>query len=221
MGGFQKHLGGTGPTSPAGGFHKTRVLVTWFPVTLCNHHRLAISIISRYRWILNQQQKQGQQLRFPDAPFPDILHSYFSVCGLCLCGLLPPLDAMLGMSQASRQAAEDRGVLPPWKVKEQDAGKWEEMIRNCSKWSTNLLKELRPLDSNYPILCDVWKTEDRISHIYLIWVLLCHFGPCMIYVGRKCVLNKSCARNIPKCMSVKENSSCLCTCFEYNNVYML
>lgn len=96
------------------------------------------------------------QLRFPDAPFPDILHSYFSVCGLCLCGLLPPLDAMLGMSQASRQAAEDRGVLPPWKVKEQDAGKWEEMIRNCSKWSTNLLKELRPLDSNYPMLCDVW-----------------------------------------------------------------
>lgn len=123
-------------------------------VTLGNHHRLAINHIVIVGF---QQPKTGLlQLRFPDAPFPDILHSYFSVCGLCLCGLLPPLDAMLGMSQASRQAAEDRGVLPPWKVKEQDAGKWEEMIRNCSKWSTNLLKELRPLDSNYPMLCDVW-----------------------------------------------------------------
>ena len=56
--------------------------------------------------------KLNFQLRFPEAPFPDILHSYFSVCGLCLSGLLPPLDAMLGMSQSSRRRAEARGLLP-------------------------------------------------------------------------------------------------------------
>ena len=50
--------------------------------------------------------------RFPEAPFPDILHSYFSICGLSLCGLLPPLDAMLGMSLAARRRAEARGLLP-------------------------------------------------------------------------------------------------------------
>ena len=127
----------------------------------------------RDSWILSQQPKTGLlQLRFPDAPFPDILHSYFSVCGLCLCGLLPPLDAMLGMSQASRQAAEDRGVLPPWKVKEKDAGKWEEMIRNCSKWSTNLLKELRPLDSNYILYC-VMFGKLRIESAISIWYEYC------------------------------------------------
>jgi hypothetical protein len=40
------------------------------------------------------------------------LHSYFSICGLSLCGLLPPLDAMLGMSLAARRRAEARGLLP-------------------------------------------------------------------------------------------------------------
>ena len=82
--------------------------------------------------IIPTTKNGGKQLRFPDSPFPDILHSYFSVCGLCLCGLLPPLDAMLGMSQASRQAAEERGVLPPWKVKEKDAGQ-DEKGRNEKK----------------------------------------------------------------------------------------
>eukprot|EP00438_Fugacium_kawagutii_P018819 Skav221689 [mRNA] locus=scaffold1494:301694:310077:+ [translate_table: standard] len=62
----------------------------------------------------------GHGHRFPDAPFPDILHSYFSVCGLCLCGLLPPLDAMLGMSRAARQRAEARGLLPTGAKPQQD-----------------------------------------------------------------------------------------------------
>ena len=96
----------------------------------CTNHP---SIIMSYRLKnCSNHKKGGKQLRFPDSQFPDILHSYFSVCGLCLCGLLPPLDAMLGMSQASRQAAEERGVLPPWKVKEKDAGQ-DEKGRNEKK----------------------------------------------------------------------------------------
>eukprot|EP00429_Kryptoperidinium_foliaceum_P107984 CAMPEP_0176303000 /NCGR_PEP_ID=MMETSP0121_2-20121125/61677_1 /TAXON_ID=160619 /ORGANISM="Kryptoperidinium foliaceum, Strain CCMP 1326" /LENGTH=141 /DNA_ID=CAMNT_0017644537 /DNA_START=92 /DNA_END=514 /DNA_ORIENTATION=+ len=29
--------------------------------------------------------------KFPEVQQPDLLHSYFSVCGLSLCGLLPPM----------------------------------------------------------------------------------------------------------------------------------
>ncbi|CAE7479585.1 PGGT1B [Symbiodinium sp. CCMP2592] len=46
-----------------------------------------------------ESQRLGGFQKFPDAPFPDLLHSYFSVCGLSLCGLLPPLHALLGVSQ--------------------------------------------------------------------------------------------------------------------------
>ncbi|CAE7223399.1 GGB [Symbiodinium natans] len=46
-----------------------------------------------------ESQRFGGFQKFPEAPFPDLLHSYFSVCGLSLCGLLPPLHALLGVSQ--------------------------------------------------------------------------------------------------------------------------
>ncbi|CAE7336438.1 Geranylgeranyl transferase type-1 subunit beta [Symbiodinium microadriaticum] len=46
-----------------------------------------------------ESQRLGGFQKFPDAPFPDLLHSYFSVCGLSLCRLLPPLHALLGVSQ--------------------------------------------------------------------------------------------------------------------------
>lgn len=64
------------------------------------------------RFLLSCESKMGGFQKFPEAPFPDILHSYFSICGLSLCGLLPPLDAMLGMSLAARRRAEARGLLP-------------------------------------------------------------------------------------------------------------
>ena len=57
------------------------------------------------------ESKMGGFQKFPEAPVPDLLHSYFSVCGLCLCGLLQPLDAMLGMSRSSREASLSRGAL--------------------------------------------------------------------------------------------------------------
>mmetsp|Transcript_73066 Transcript_73066/g.136522 ORF Transcript_73066/g.136522 Transcript_73066/m.136522 type:complete len:412 (-) Transcript_73066:38-1273(-) len=37
--------------------------------------------------------------KFPESAGPDLLHSYFSVCGLCLCGLLPQMNCLLNMSQ--------------------------------------------------------------------------------------------------------------------------
>eukprot|EP00931_Biecheleriopsis_adriatica_P088609 TRINITY_DN62898_c0_g1_i1.p1 TRINITY_DN62898_c0_g1~~TRINITY_DN62898_c0_g1_i1.p1 ORF type:complete len:407 (+),score=88.19 TRINITY_DN62898_c0_g1_i1:39-1259(+) len=47
----------------------------------------------------------GGFLKFPQVQHPDLLHSYFSVCGLCLCGLLEPLNATLGMSERAYQQA--------------------------------------------------------------------------------------------------------------------
>lgn len=49
-------------------------------------------------------QNFGGFQKFPDVP-PDLLHSYFSVAGLSLCGLLTPLDARLNMSQRALDAA--------------------------------------------------------------------------------------------------------------------
>uniref|UniRef100_A0A7S4Q3J6 Prenyltransferase alpha-alpha toroid domain-containing protein n=1 Tax=Alexandrium monilatum TaxID=311494 RepID=A0A7S4Q3J6_9DINO len=37
--------------------------------------------------------------KFPESRAPDLLHSYFSVCGLSLCGHLKPLNALLNMSE--------------------------------------------------------------------------------------------------------------------------
>lgn len=41
----------------------------------------------------------------PEASHADLLHSYFSICGLSLCGLLPPLNAKLGMSERAYAAS--------------------------------------------------------------------------------------------------------------------
>merc|ERR1712050_232754 len=42
--------------------------------------------------------------KFPEVKQPDLLHSYFSVCGLSLCGILPPLNPLLGCSERAFEA---------------------------------------------------------------------------------------------------------------------
>lgn len=49
-------------------------------------------------------EKGGFQ-KFPEVKAPDLLHSYFSVCGLSLCGVLQPMDARLNMSERAFKAA--------------------------------------------------------------------------------------------------------------------
>merc|ERR1712113_291658 len=47
---------------------------------------------------------------------PDLLHSYFSVCGLSLCGILPPLNPLLGCSQRAFEAGRTgKGYFRPAK----------------------------------------------------------------------------------------------------------
>jgi len=43
--------------------------------------------------------------KFPESEGPDLLHSYFSVCGLSLCGLLKPLNPLLNISEDAFTAA--------------------------------------------------------------------------------------------------------------------
>ncbi|CAE8661748.1 unnamed protein product [Polarella glacialis] len=69
-----------------------------------------------------ENSSYGGFQKFPEVPHPDILHSYFSVCGLALCGLLPPLNATLGMSERAFQKAAVLGgfrMAPggrPWSI---------------------------------------------------------------------------------------------------------
>lgn len=46
--------------------------------------------------------------KFPEVKAPDLLHSYFSVCGLSLCGILQPLNPLLGMSERALSAGHGR-----------------------------------------------------------------------------------------------------------------
>ena len=98
----------------------TQTIETWMRVTIVDlpcsvQHSKFIEVSSsetkKKLWQPSSKTTSSKP-RFPEAPFPDILHSYFSICGLSLCGLLPPLDAMLGMSLAARRRAEARGLLP-------------------------------------------------------------------------------------------------------------
>lgn len=51
--------------------------------------------------------------KFPEVKMPDLLHSYFSVCGLSLCGMLKPMNAWLNMSeQAFTSAANSFRIAP-------------------------------------------------------------------------------------------------------------
>ncbi|CAJ1360872.1 unnamed protein product [Effrenium voratum] len=76
------------------------------------------------RFLKTCESGYGGFQKFPDAEFPDLLHSYFSVCGLCLCGVLPPLTALLGLSEAAFAAAQRSGALKaqrapgarPWRL---------------------------------------------------------------------------------------------------------
>merc|ERR1719161_3078761 len=43
--------------------------------------------------------------KLPESAVPDLLHTYFSICGLSLCGFLQPLNVELGMSERSFRAA--------------------------------------------------------------------------------------------------------------------
>jgi len=56
--------------------------------------------------------------KFPEVKMPDLLHSYFSVCGLSLCGFLQPMNPLLNMSRrAFDGAAAGFQVAPggiPW-----------------------------------------------------------------------------------------------------------
>eukprot|EP00929_Paragymnodinium_shiwhaense_P031196 TRINITY_DN17538_c0_g1_i2.p1 TRINITY_DN17538_c0_g1~~TRINITY_DN17538_c0_g1_i2.p1 ORF type:complete len:371 (-),score=49.55 TRINITY_DN17538_c0_g1_i2:337-1449(-) len=57
--------------------------------------------------------------KYPDSQQPDLLHSYFSVCGLCLCGVLQPISSILNMSErAFEGSAQKFRMAPggkPWK----------------------------------------------------------------------------------------------------------
>lgn len=60
---------------------------------------------------------RGGFKKFPESSHPDLLHSYFSVCGLCLCGLLPPLNCQLGISaRAFSSIAGKVRIAPGGKV---------------------------------------------------------------------------------------------------------
>eukprot|EP00928_Gymnodinium_smaydae_P069784 TRINITY_DN5349_c0_g4_i1.p1 TRINITY_DN5349_c0_g4~~TRINITY_DN5349_c0_g4_i1.p1 ORF type:complete len:426 (-),score=102.81 TRINITY_DN5349_c0_g4_i1:32-1309(-) len=56
--------------------------------------------------------------KLPESSAPDLLHSYMSVCGLSLCGLLEPMNAALGMTERSaRRFAHNFRLAPggrPW-----------------------------------------------------------------------------------------------------------
>jgi len=64
--------------------------------------------------------------KFPEVEHPDLLHSYFSVCGLSLCGILQPLNPMLNMSERAfssscsrfRVAPQGRSWTPPLQPKD-------------------------------------------------------------------------------------------------------
>lgn len=43
--------------------------------------------------------------KFPESHVPDLLHSYFSVCGLSLCGRLKPLNPLVNISEGAHSAA--------------------------------------------------------------------------------------------------------------------
>mmetsp|Transcript_128191 Transcript_128191/g.256015 ORF Transcript_128191/g.256015 Transcript_128191/m.256015 type:complete len:455 (+) Transcript_128191:174-1538(+) len=51
--------------------------------------------------------------KFPEVKMPDLLHSYFSVCGLSLCGLLQPMNPLLNMSKRAFDGAAAGFQTPP------------------------------------------------------------------------------------------------------------
>ena len=56
---------------------------------------------------LRAQHRIGGFSKEPGPYHPDILHSYFGLCGISLCGLdqqLQPLDVMLGLTKKSAGA---------------------------------------------------------------------------------------------------------------------
>lgn len=54
------------------------------------------------------ESRVGGFQKFPESANPDLLHSYFSVCGLSLCGLLPALNPLLNMSERAFDSASHR-----------------------------------------------------------------------------------------------------------------
>merc|ERR1719383_311400 len=51
------------------------------------------------RFLKSCEKRMGGFSKFPETRFPDLLHSYFSVAGLSLCGLLGPMHVLLNISQ--------------------------------------------------------------------------------------------------------------------------
>jgi len=74
-----------------------------------------------------ESKMTGGFQKFPEVRFPDLLHSYFSVAGLSLCGYLQPINCMLDISErafasasgrfrhapGARSWAPPRGGIPP------------------------------------------------------------------------------------------------------------
>lgn len=64
--------------------------------------------VSCSRFLKSCEFAAGGFQKFPDMPAPDLLHSYFSICGLSLCGLMQPIEAQLNMSQRAYDAFAER-----------------------------------------------------------------------------------------------------------------
>mmetsp|Transcript_16250 Transcript_16250/g.35561 ORF Transcript_16250/g.35561 Transcript_16250/m.35561 type:complete len:410 (-) Transcript_16250:155-1384(-) len=65
------------------------------------------------RFLKDCESEMGGFQKFPHNKFPDLLHSYMSVCGLSLCGLLPPLNVLLNMSERAFSSAAHRFRMAP------------------------------------------------------------------------------------------------------------
>eukprot|EP00746_Dinoflagellata_sp_MGD_P140523 gnl/MRDRNA2_/MRDRNA2_73756_c0_seq1.p1 gnl/MRDRNA2_/MRDRNA2_73756_c0~~gnl/MRDRNA2_/MRDRNA2_73756_c0_seq1.p1 ORF type:complete len:399 (+),score=31.33 gnl/MRDRNA2_/MRDRNA2_73756_c0_seq1:89-1285(+) len=59
------------------------------------------------------QSHLGGFQKFPESQFPDLLHSYMSLCGLSYCGKLPAMNAQLGITQrAFSSVAQSVRIAP-------------------------------------------------------------------------------------------------------------